>query len=413
LKGVYKTEGEVLNMVLDETGDPALKVRIDGLISDSYTKAQTDSLLSAKQDKSAMAQTIGNLTAPLTHLPMKKNLLTAQGQSIATATRASTATYFNRYGVLKSAVNDVMRFNKEGCLFEGDSTNLLLYSEQFDNAAWVKYQCLISPNEGADVFGTNLADKIVETSSTGYRTVYQPVNVISGTTYTFSIFVSAGERHGLRIYNAALAKGAYFDVQNGTVLSVESGITANIEKYNNTYRCSITYTASTTGAQNHAVALSVNGSITYTGDGVSGLYIFGAQLEAMPFATSYIPTTTAIATRAGNSCSLLQAENIPCYANDFSIVFDAIIKKTANSQYLLGDGIASSGLAISYTPLGLISFRLGADNVINSSASYNNEKVRISIVKTNSLLKLFVNGVLAGSIAALTPPNNPVNLFLG
>lgn len=318
LRGIHKTEGEVLNMVLDETGDPSLKVRIEGLEDDFYTKTQTDTQLSAKMTRSAMAGMVGNLSAPLTHLPLKKNLLTAQGQSICTFTRASTATYIDRYGVLKTAAADTPRFTADGLLVEGASTNLLTYSDQFDNAVWAKSGSSISANtaDTTDPYGTNLADKLTEDTSTASHFVESGnISFTSGTVYSLSVFAKKAERDQFRLYfPSSITSGRYghFDLSAGTVVSTGSGITAKIKKLaDGWYRCSVSVTAgaTTTGKPSLVLAQS-NSVVTYTGDGTSGLYIFGTQLEANPGMTSYIPTTSAAATRAAEVCSFPITDNM-------------------------------------------------------------------------------------------------------
>ncbi|MGE4268452.1 MAG: LamG-like jellyroll fold domain-containing protein [Deferribacterales bacterium] len=318
LRGIHKTEGEVLNMVLDESGDPALKVRIEGLEDDFYTKTQTDTQLSAKMTKSAMSGIIGNLSAPLLHLPLKKNLLTSQGQSICTFTRASTATYTDRYGVLKTAAADTPRFTADGLLIEGASTNLLTYSEQFDNAVWVKSGSAVTANTTVvtDPYGTNLADKLTEDTSTVSHYVESvSISFTAGTIYALSVFAKKAERDQFRLYfPSSITSGRYghFDLSAGTVVSTGTGITAKIKPIaDGWYRCSISVTAgaTTTGKPSLVLAQS-NSVVSYAGDGASGLYIFGAQLEAMPFATSYIPATTAAATRAADNCSFPLADNM-------------------------------------------------------------------------------------------------------
>ncbi len=95
-----------------------------------------------------------------------------------TFTRASTATYFDAAGVLSSAANNVPRIDYDpetlickGLLIEEARTNLLTYSEQFDNAAWIKSNANISvtSTNSTSPDGTASADTV--TISTGGRIV--------------------------------------------------------------------------------------------------------------------------------------------------------------------------------------------------------------------------------------------------
>lgn len=419
LKGVYKTESEVLNMVMDETGDPALKVRVQGLSDEFYTKPQTDTLLSAKMARSAMSQAIGNLSAPLTHLPLKKNLLTAQGQGICAFTRASTATYVDRYGVLKSSAADNPRFASDGMLIEGASTNLLTYSEQFDNAAWSKGNLSVSANttETTDPFGTGYADKLIETNTTAVaHSIYQSsVTYVAGTAYAFSVFAKKAERKKIRLSFGGTAFGsggvAIFDLNDKTQ-NITGAISARIQELSGGWsRLSVimTATSSASGASPAIYLINDSGDVSYTGDGTSGLYIFGAQLEAMPFPTSYIPTTTAAATRAYNNISIPQAENLPAFSGDFSIITG--IKACAPSS-LSQDILSDGNLRLSYSSAGKIILIFGGAT-ITSTTSYSNETIRICIRKNSTTVDMFINGELAGSAAASSVPANQLLFYIG
>jgi len=235
-----------------------------------------------------------------------------------TFTRASSGTYFDSNGVLQTATVNTPRFDhnpvtKEslGLLIEEQRTNLLTYSEQFDNAAWMKSNSSVTANATTAPNGSMTADKLVENTANSAHSVHLVTpSLISGTPYTFSLYAKASEAG--RFLAIAIGGTAYASVQ--TVAFTLSGAgsfsilggtaaTASIVSIGNGwYRCIITSTAQASGTGLLVYYLSTSGTsgagLTYTGNGTSGIFIWGAQLEAGAFPTSYIPTTTATATRA-------------------------------------------------------------------------------------------------------------------
>jgi len=179
------------------------------------------------------------------------------------------------------------------------TANLLTYSEQFDNGAWTKTNSSITANAVIAPDGTVTADKLVENTATASHFVNSNVTVANTATYTYSVYAKAAERSYLTIYaiNTGAAANTFFNLSTGTVVSTSSGATSAIVSVGNGwYRCSITATttSTTSGIYPGISADGVNAS--YTGNGTSGIYIWGAQLEPVTYQTqprAYIPTTSA------------------------------------------------------------------------------------------------------------------------
>jgi hypothetical protein len=249
----------------------------------------------------------------------------AEIRSSATAyTPTTTQPITNYIPVLETAASGVARFDHNpttfeslGLLIEQQSTNLLTYSEDFTNAIWGKSNVTVTANTIVALDGALTGDKVLETAATGRHEIFRSPSVLglsASTTFTFSIQAKAAERSAFIVFfsTGEITGNPYaiFDLATGTV-HFSSGTTASMTlSGNGFYRCSLTgVTASTTitpiiGILN---ALSTSRLNSYTGDGYSGIYIWGAQLEAGAFPTSYIPTVASQVTRSADAASMTGA----------------------------------------------------------------------------------------------------------
>lgn len=184
------------------------------------------------------------------------------------------------------------RINEAGTLVRVPF-NMLTYSEQFDNAAWTKARCSVSANAVTAPDGASTADKLVEDSSTNTHFVEQTAATTSGTAYTFSVYVKAGGRSRLTIsYYIGASFANVFDLSLGSVVS-GTGTGTITALGNGWYRCASTATATATATGFFDYFLNNGTSTNYTGDGTSGIYIWGAHLNPGTVADDYYPTTTA------------------------------------------------------------------------------------------------------------------------
>jgi hypothetical protein len=349
------------------------------------------------------------------------------GAGSATFTRASIATYIDRYGVLRTAAIDTPRFEKDGYLNEGISTNLLTYSEQFDNAAWGTGAVTVSANTTAvlDPYGTNLADKLVEDSTTNVHSVYMSL-IVTSATLTFSCFVKAAESTKFRLnsYESTTPKNpiiADFDLSAVTaIVGSASTTSATITPLQNGwFKVSATTTSAALVSTSFSLQTTRLGTGTYVGDGTSGLYIFGAQLEALPFASSYIPTIASTVTRANDILSVTAAGNVGKYNNEITIMADVntIGKKenyqrilciynttTSNAAHQLLSTWTSSNVSEPY-----FSNTYAGDTAHIVKAFNTKYRLGISILPTQ--VKYYIDGVLVSTLSQASNNSYPLSLI--
>jgi hypothetical protein len=222
-----------------------------------------------------------------------------------TFTRASRATRYNDKGLVETVVNDQPRIyfdpitlECKGLLIEEQKTNILQRSEDFVNSFWAKQDSYIIPNAILAPNGRYNASKFNEGVSNALHRITN--NSLSSGTNTISIYAKAGERTKLEIVTPPADIG--FDLVNGTLIDVGYGTSgAKIEIVGNSwYRCSYTYTTSSTHGSGFGL-LNASNARTYIGDGSSGIYIWGVQYESGSFSTSYIPSAITFTSRASRA----------------------------------------------------------------------------------------------------------------
>jgi hypothetical protein len=249
-------------------------------------------------------------------------------------------TYFDEFGVMQKAAANVPRFDHSpvtgeslGLLIEEQRTNIFTYSEQFDNAAWTKVLSTITANATTAPDGTSTADLLTETTGEGQHEARYPTpSLTDGVTYTTSIYAKSNGRYLQVIFPiASPGHNAVFDLVNGVVVSSTVAITAAIEGVGDGwYRCSLTSIKSGTGTATIRILTNNGSTALYTGDGTSGLYIWGAQLEVGAFPTSYIKTEASQVTRAADS-AVMTGSNFSDWYNPLEGTFVFAVTSYSNA----------------------------------------------------------------------------------
>ena len=373
--------------------------------------AERDAAIALKQTASLLVGAIGNINSPLLDMPMLNSSTMKSGVGSATFTRASTATYIDRYGVLKTAAINEPRFEKEGYLNEGASTNLLTYSEQFDHASWSKGSITIVANttETLDPYGTNLAAKFSETAVASDHPIYKVYSFVAGTSYTQSMFAKVGTRTRIELNFQSISFTANqrvdFDLVSKTGAVIQGTPTYRIEELaNGWFRLSITATATITALSGFVFGmLNDSGAISYLGDITKYMYIFGAKLEASPFASSYIPTVASAVTRAGDILSVSYLNNTAGCNNRFSeetLMLDIVRKPQIGIAFIfttLFSGTAYRWYASALTIVAQYgNDTVGGSQLPSNTAPYVKYRIALSHDKSG-ITKVYVNGVLTAT----------------
>jgi len=357
-------------------------------------------------------------------------------RSSATAYNATTTTALTNYiPQLLTAPINAPRFDFNpvtgeslGLLIEQSSTNLQLYSQDFTNAAWTKSNTAITASANIAPDGTQTVQLLAEDTSNTQHRIYSGTTVASGTV-TLTIYAkqpSTGAKRYLNLYpSGAGTAGAVFDLALGTITSTIGGqyLSSSITGVgNNTFRCSITLTV-TAGSLFFSVYLSnasTSNAPTYTGDGYSGIYIWGAQLEALAFPTSYIATTSAQVTRASDNANMTGTNFSSWYSQGLGSVYCEFnsVRPSASALgiFVISDGtpynrvLVGNNISGTRSQFTTVANNSGTDLILTATTTVGSyQKVAVSYGGT------LISGSNAGSYATsssllITVPLNTLGL---
>jgi hypothetical protein len=346
------------------------------------------------------------------------SIIPTNGNGDFSVTRATTATRTNASGLIESTpINEPrLDYSLGSCpniLLEPQRTNLVLRSEEFDNASWSKINANVTANATTSPSGLTNADKLIATLTNDQHRADQTPTSIAGT-QTFSVYVKAAGYNfvGLRIGLV----GSMFNLTNGAASFTSVGCTASAESVGNGwYRCILTKTL---GLINDVCRISISDGTgiapNFSGDNTSGVFLWGAQLEAGAYATSYIPTTSASVTRNADVISrgniftngLITASGGTWFVdimNNRALTRDAgngiCIGTTLN-----GTGATANSLCIENTSLPnsrLVIYKR-TNGAFASLFTTTTNEIKVAIKWNGATADVFVNGVKVVTATAFT-----------
>ena len=276
--------------------------------------------------------------------------------TFARADATTCATRVNASGLIETVAANVPRFDYDpttlackGLLIEESRANVLTYSSTISNAVWGKVGVSSTTDGTLSPDGVTQADKLVEDTATSeHRLRVTTIAKTSNQVFTYSVYVKPSGRYfTIGMENAGTGLFSVFDVIGNAFIDnapgagwTRSGTTTITNVGGGWYRASICATTDTNLTMNVRVHLAATyagvSSPSYLGNGTSGIYLWGAQLEAGAFATSYIVTGASAATRNYDIASMT-GTNLTSWFNQSpgTIVGDANISVAGVDKRLL------------------------------------------------------------------------------
>ncbi len=297
--------------------------------------------------------------------------LTTDGQ--LTFTRASTATRVNASGLIETVSSGVPRldYTNSSCpkiLLEPQRTNLLLYSEQFDNAYWQKDpSASVVANYAISPDGTQNADQL--NFAAAGNAVYRAGFSLSGA-HRFTVYLK-GE-------GANIGKQIYLEIGGG--VSINATLTGEWQRF-------------TAVADNSSsVAIKQLNSTQ-----ANSVLAWGAQLELGAYATSYIPTTSAAVTRLKDNCIKTGASSLIGQTEGTVFVEFKMNGQSLNEDIYSNNknltGSISIQLGTNGQLQGYICFNGGFNSLLSSTGAIQiGQTYKIALAYKSGNSALYING---------------------
>ena len=312
-----------------------------------------------------------------------------------------------------------------GCpslLLEKQSTNLITYSEDLAQASWLVAQLTVTSNATTSPDGTQNADKIAINNGLVGGYIYQSQSTTSSTIYTGSFFVKSAGIGFTKFWSSV--SGSYCNA----IINLSTGVITNgaspfptiptATNFGNGW-WRVSYTETSGGG---SVPIYVDGGSTsnggdITGNGTDGVYLWGAQLEASSYPTSYIPTTSSSATRVADACSktgisslIGQSEGTFFVEFIFNSKQGMAIQIANSSSYADAIYLERNG----DTSMVLNCYYGGVQQVgIQTNDLVDGQSYKVAVAYKSNDFAFYKNGLLVGSDSSANLPTSLNDLYVG
>ena len=343
-------------------------------------------------------------------------------QAVTAYTPTTTAAVTNYIPTLSTAAAGVARFDHNpitgeslGLLIEEQRVNLATYSEDANTYFSYKENTTVSSNTAVSPDGTVTADTAVPASGTSAKLIAKLGITFSAQPYTTSIYAKANGYSWLSfgLYDGAAAYHSWFNLDNGTVGTSQTGNTASIQSVGNGwYRCIVTRTLpSTSSGQDRIHIVNADNTSSFNANGFSGILLWGHQLEAGSFATSYIPTVASQVTRSPDAASMTGTNFSSWYNPAEGSIFTLFntLGTLGSQRYSLGisDGTSSNRILqyLGTNSTNAIVVTNGLSSATLTSAIVNNTLTRTMLSYSTNNINLLSNGGVASTTSTGNIPS--------
>ena len=284
-------------------------------------------------------------------------------------------------------------------LLEPQRTNLFDNSEYIEGWSTSNTGATIEENATTSPEGVVNAAKIKEDGNNAAHAIRNLTGptLTSGTDYTFSFFAKKGERSIVALSNTIGASNdanCFFDLENGQVLTNQFN-SASIEDFGNGwYRCIATDTADAADDYDTRIyTATADNQFSHQGVSGSGLYIYGIQLEAGSYVSSYIPCMGTSETRAADSCSVTGVSDVIGQTEGTLFVEAETLENGADCRITISDNTINNRVSIEWDAnADTIKGFIGVGGNLETTSYDQTNRNKIAIVYNSSDARLFING---------------------
>jgi len=308
-------------------------------------------------------------------------------------------------------------------LVEPQRTNLVTYSQQFDDVTWVKGSSTISANSAISPDGTQNADALIDTATNAEHNINQTTTITSNVASTFSVYLKSGTQPFAMLRHFGASGQQYFcvvvNLDTGTITKTQAGTSTSATSSsitnvgNGWYRVTATCTFASIIAipilqlvNSATPSIGAFGDNSYTGNGTNSILVWGFQFEQSSYPTSYIPTVASTVTRnadviskTGISSLIGQTEgtvfvdvNVDLSYAQADMIFINVSDGSSTNWYFIGTNTTNE---IRFY------FRAGATTYVSELVTLTSGRHKLAFAYKNNDYVAYVDGTQVHSLISL------------